>query len=177
MTPVNLARIATDANAHHAAAAEAAENALAHAAAAGELLIEAKRALPHGGWLPWLKEHCTFSPRTAQTYMQLAQLPNAQRAAHLSLRKATALLAIPKTELERARGWETEGERLMRDAQERIAAAEARLPEADLAACATIAREMLEIQNTLAAWRIRGERAAGRLIGEDNQQRKETTNE
>jgi hypothetical protein len=52
-------------------------------------LIEAKGQVPHGQWLLWLKEYCQISVRSAQTYMQIAHLaPDAQRIAHLPLRRA-----------------------------------------------------------------------------------------
>ena len=43
-----------------------------HAIEAGALLLEAKEQLKHGQWLPWLKDHCTISERTAQLYMRTA---------------------------------------------------------------------------------------------------------
>jgi hypothetical protein len=36
-------------------------------------LAEAKAMLAHGQWLPWLRENCDVSARTAQSYMQLAK--------------------------------------------------------------------------------------------------------
>ena len=54
----------------------------------GRKLIEAKALLPHGQWLPWLKDHVGISERTAQDYMALARDPNPQRAAGLSIRSA-----------------------------------------------------------------------------------------
>jgi hypothetical protein len=62
------------------------------------LLLEAKAALKHGEWLPWLKAHVAFSERTAQAYMRLAsgwdRLKSAT-AADLGLRDALALLREP----------------------------------------------------------------------------------
>jgi hypothetical protein len=40
---------------------------------AGSRLIEAKTLVPHGGWLPWLRDNCDISERTAQLYMKLAK--------------------------------------------------------------------------------------------------------
>jgi hypothetical protein len=39
---------------------------------AGAGLIEAKKLVGHGQWLPWLKENCGVSERRAQHYMKLA---------------------------------------------------------------------------------------------------------
>ncbi len=45
-----------------------------HALEAGRLLLEAKKGLPHGEWLPWLKENCPeVSERSAQRYMRFTQ--------------------------------------------------------------------------------------------------------
>jgi hypothetical protein len=38
----------------------------------GRLLIEAKKAVEHGQWLPWLDAHFGWSERTARHYMYLA---------------------------------------------------------------------------------------------------------
>ena len=37
----------------------------------GRCLTEAKQAIPHGEWLPWLNERVEFSERTAQNFMRL----------------------------------------------------------------------------------------------------------
>ena len=50
-----------------------AEQAAAAAVEAGHRLIEAKALLPHGGWLPWLRDHAAISERSARRYMQLAR--------------------------------------------------------------------------------------------------------
>jgi hypothetical protein len=47
---------------HKAVALALNEREVRHVIAAGEFLIEAK----HGEWLPWLRDHCTISERTAQ---------------------------------------------------------------------------------------------------------------
>ena len=91
-------------NAAHEACEDAARRAIEHAFRAGDLLREAKAAVSHGEWLPWVHEHLTCSARTAQGYMRLsenrARLPNAQRAAHLSVREALHLLADPRPAIE-----------------------------------------------------------------------------
>ncbi|WP_399696576.1 DUF3102 domain-containing protein [Xenophilus sp.] len=50
-----------------------ADEAINYAMQAGKLLLEAKGALPHGDWLPWLEANVWVSPRQAQRYMQIAQ--------------------------------------------------------------------------------------------------------
>ena len=71
---------------------------------AGDLLIEVKAQLPHGRWLPWLKQHCPdISRRTAQNYMRVAaRIPSEIRSAALlpSIRSALSLIAEP-TKLDR----------------------------------------------------------------------------
>ena len=68
-----------------------------HAIAAGELLLEAKRQVKHGEWLPWLAENCDIAERTAQVYMRLARTPLEKRnaVADLPLRDALTSLASP----------------------------------------------------------------------------------
>ena len=83
----------------HSAALAAATSATEHAIRCGDLLIEAKAGLEHGQWLPWLKENCPFSERTAQAYMRLAQKVSefdeqeAQRVADLPVRDAVKAIA------------------------------------------------------------------------------------
>ncbi len=48
------------------------EGFLRHARKAGELLLEAKKALGHGQWLPWLRR-LGLGVRTCQVYMQVAR--------------------------------------------------------------------------------------------------------
>jgi hypothetical protein len=63
-------------NEAHALAVEHAGKAVTHAISTGTLLIEAKAAVPHGKWLPWLRENIQFSERTAQAYMRIAGKKN-----------------------------------------------------------------------------------------------------
>jgi Protein of unknown function (DUF3102) len=57
----------------HEASAGAIERGAQHAMNAGDLLIEAKAQLKHGQRLPWLRDHCSMSERTAQLYMRMAK--------------------------------------------------------------------------------------------------------
>jgi hypothetical protein len=41
--------------------------------AVGDMLAQAKAKLSHGEWLPWLKDNCLLSERTAQRYMAAAE--------------------------------------------------------------------------------------------------------
>jgi hypothetical protein len=78
----------------HRDARDAAKTAVDRARDAGVRLIEAKGLLGHGEWLPWLKE-TGVSPRTAQRYMQLAQIPadKYDTVAHLGIKSALEAIA------------------------------------------------------------------------------------
>jgi len=86
---------ATNIRVEHEAAQHCASEAVAHAIRCGELLIEAKAALPHGAFGAWLAANVDFSDRTARGYMQLAGLDaaNRQRVADMSLRDAMIAIA------------------------------------------------------------------------------------
>jgi hypothetical protein len=83
----------------HALAQGAMRASVAHAVRTGELLIEAKRRVGHGGFQIFVQRYCKLAPRTAQAYMRLArELPKlptakAQRVADLSLRDAISAVA------------------------------------------------------------------------------------
>jgi hypothetical protein len=104
---VDLEGLAEVIRREHELAGRAVRSALAHAVAAGEYLLEAKRRIGHGGWLRWVREQCGVSERSAQGYMRLAlRLPKAQRVADLPVREALKLVSdgAPRTELDRAHG-------------------------------------------------------------------------
>jgi hypothetical protein len=69
----SLADLAHRIKVEHTAVADALKDSVRHAIAAGGLLVEAKAQVPHGGWLPWLKDNCEISERTAQLYMQVSK--------------------------------------------------------------------------------------------------------
>ena len=56
----------------HQAVREAAKAIVARAIDAGLALNDARSKLPHGEWLPWLKDNCGLSERTAYNYMLIA---------------------------------------------------------------------------------------------------------
>lgn len=81
----------------------------------GRELIEQKKQLGHGNFLPWIEAEFGMSERNAQRYMQIATefSSNTTRVSHLSFR-ALAALAAPSTQpevrtevLERAAAGET----------------------------------------------------------------------
>ena len=91
-------------NTAHKAVCEAAVTATQHAIKCGVLLIAAKSGLPHGQWLPWIKENCDLSERTTQAYMRLARRheelggEEAQRVADLPVRQAMVAIADHQAE-------------------------------------------------------------------------------
>jgi Protein of unknown function (DUF3102) len=98
----SLAVLAARIRDEHEATAIALKRGIEHAFTAGELLIEAKAQVPHGQWLPWLRDHCQVSERMAQRYIRLAQHrevieANTTPLSDLTLNGALALLTIPGT--------------------------------------------------------------------------------
>jgi hypothetical protein len=95
-----LPELAARIRAEHRATADALKSSAEHGIAASELLIEAKAKVPHGQWLPWLKEHCVISERTAQIYMRLAKNRKEveeqirMTSSDLTVTEATALLML-----------------------------------------------------------------------------------
>ena len=92
MVPSLAARI----NHEHERCASAAKTAIGHAITAGELLIEAKAAVGHGGWSAWLEENFAASARTAQGYMRIARHSKTQELADLGVEGALRQLAAPR---------------------------------------------------------------------------------
>ena len=95
---VKQSNIATAINAAHQAVKDAERSVVRHAAECGRLLNAAKATVPHGRWQAWVQERCSFSMRSAQLYMKLADHladgdpAKAQRVADLNLREIQALL-------------------------------------------------------------------------------------
>jgi hypothetical protein len=97
----SLADLAARIRAFHEAAAEGLRRSVENAMAAGDLLIEAKAQLKHGQWLPWLRDHCAMSERTAQLYMRCAknraaieEQAKSATVADLTLNEAAAVLML-----------------------------------------------------------------------------------
>ncbi|HBJ35159.1 MAG TPA: hypothetical protein DDZ51_10470 [Planctomycetaceae bacterium] len=102
-----LAEIAEQINRHHDQFAQHGQKALEHVAyaldharTAGELLLEAKRNIQHGGWLDWLSENCHVGDRQARKYMAVASAdPNIITEAiaeGLTIDRAVARIASAK---------------------------------------------------------------------------------
>lgn len=72
VTAVTLAELADTANREHAAAEEAARSWLEHAVTIGEVLLEAKRQVPHGEWTMWIEDNVRFSRAAANLYIRVA---------------------------------------------------------------------------------------------------------
>jgi hypothetical protein len=69
----SLPAIALRVKKYHSDRLAASKNVLDYAIKAGADLIRAKKDLKHGDWLPWLRDQCALSERTAQDYMKLAE--------------------------------------------------------------------------------------------------------
>lgn len=98
--PAALDDLANEINHHHQEYEDAARSAIEHAGVAGELLIEAKAQVAHGGWLTWMADNIKCSERMAQNYMAIARRwpeleSNTKRVADLPLRDGLRLLAEP----------------------------------------------------------------------------------
>jgi DUF3102 family protein len=78
----------------------AARTAIEHAIECGRLLVEAKASVPHGEWLPWLRENTEVSERTARRWMRFAEnsetlLAKSATVAELIFAEAEQLLGAP----------------------------------------------------------------------------------
>ena len=103
-------QLAAEINLLHEAAERHATQAVVYAARCGEKLCEAKEAIGHGEWLPWLDAHCRVKERQARKYMKLAREmpelldPNRHSSADLpGINHAIALLTADeevKTEIQ-----------------------------------------------------------------------------
>ena len=98
---VALPALAERINAAHDAAFRSAQSAIEAAVECGRLLIQAKAALEHGEWLPWLDANTRVGARQAQKYMRLAKAANGGKCeldAHSTIDGALALLSEPNGE-------------------------------------------------------------------------------
>jgi hypothetical protein len=97
----SLTDLAARIKAEHTAIGDSLRRGVEHAMAAGDLLVEAKAQLKHGEWLPWIRDHCAISDRTAQLYMRVAknrvaieEQAKSATVADLTLNEAAAVLML-----------------------------------------------------------------------------------
>ena len=94
-----LDQLAARINQAHVQAETASAKVVEYAVQAGKALIEAKKGLPTGQWLPWLETNVDFGIRTAQQYVRLANAvarmspAETNRVAHLPLREALRFIS------------------------------------------------------------------------------------
>lgn len=79
ITRIESKQLQTAINREHDAVRQSASNMLEHALACGNLLLEAKSRVPHGGWAVWIEANFKGSDWTARKYMQLAREEKANR--------------------------------------------------------------------------------------------------
>ena len=97
----DLAALAERIKQEHQAVRNAAKGVVSRAIAAGSALNEARSKMDHGQWLPWLRDHCELSERTAYNYMLLAnnrlRIEGSKVAtdANLTLRRALREIKSP----------------------------------------------------------------------------------
>ena len=90
-----LVALAADIRAAHDGVQAAARTAADRAIEAGHALLEAKKLLKHGAWLPWLRDQCGVSERSAQIYMHIARLGlKSATVADLGLRGAAKAIMV-----------------------------------------------------------------------------------
>jgi len=92
-TEARLVALAKEITKAHRAVEAAKKTSLDRAKEAGLKLLEAKRLVTHGEWLPWLKS-IGLPKRTAGEYMQIARLPANKLATIANLGFGAALDAI-----------------------------------------------------------------------------------
>ena len=101
--PINrLVALAIEINALQDQVEYAQQSTVIYAVRCGAKLIEAKKQVAHGEWLPWLKDNCKVSQGYAYKYMQIAnQYPellnaNFAPARSFNLKQAIELLSAPE---------------------------------------------------------------------------------
>ena len=94
-TPISIDELAEEIKAAHALAQDGVRSSLKLAFRVGELLVQARSLIRHGGWLQFLEQKCDVGQRSAQRYIRLYRRfgSNPTRVSHLSLREALKLLA------------------------------------------------------------------------------------
>lgn len=105
LKPNSLSELAAAIKAEHEAIKGLLADSLTRAMAAGDWLLEAKRKVKHGDWLPWLRDNVEISERTAQAYMRCAnnrikiEEMKSAAPADLTIEDALGDLAKPRLEI------------------------------------------------------------------------------
>lgn len=96
-TTTSLVTLVQDIRAEHKAAQDHQRQSVEHAIRCGELLLQAKTQVGHGGWTTWLAVNVKFSETAARGYMRLAGIDETkrQRVADLTLREALNCVSRP----------------------------------------------------------------------------------
>lgn len=91
-----ITSIAEEIRVEHEACEQNAQSAVEHAIRAGELLIEAKAQVEHGGWLTWLRANFPASQQTANAYMRISEKYGRSRDLPMSVNAALKQLQPTK---------------------------------------------------------------------------------
>jgi hypothetical protein len=122
--PTTLEQLADAISAEHQALQASLKTTLFHALRCGQLLIEAKRKLSHGGFMRWVEKHCAVSYSTANRYMLLArELPKVPTVGTLpDLSQRGAAKRLPEISLDEAELliWKTSNQRKAEEAERRL---------------------------------------------------------
>lgn len=100
-----LASLAKEINEHDKARRACEIKGVMHACRIGQVLAKAKKIVPHGGFIEWLKANTTVTPRMCQMYMAIArdrrltdQIEHEyETVSHLTIAKAVNLARQHKT--------------------------------------------------------------------------------
>ena len=98
-----LADVAEEIKEHEVSRRACEVKGMMHGLRVGELLLEAKKIVPHGQFSKWREEHTTVSQRMAQMFMTIARSPRItepfireyETVSHLTLQKAVQLTREP----------------------------------------------------------------------------------
>lgn len=70
---LTLDELAEAGNREHSLIQQFGQSMIECAIRAGDVLLEAKRQVPYGGWMQWIDDNCTFSQKTARNYLRCAR--------------------------------------------------------------------------------------------------------
>lgn len=103
IAPRESTELATTINREHAQVLASATNMVQFAVNCGDLLLQVRESVPHGGWATWVEEHFDGSDWVARKYMQLAREEKANRGRITemgSIYAALRSIATPRPQIE-----------------------------------------------------------------------------